>query len=269
MSEMINQEKLTMSSFTQVENVVFDKLMATLKDSEFKVFMAIYRKTIGWGKVTDSISTSQLMELTGLSNRVVIQSVKSLKSKSLIEVESGSRNVNKIKLIVKNICGNSTYDEKSQVTKSNKSPMTNSHSTYDEKSHTKENINKLTKEREHALKKSETENSKSQEVYSEEFKPDLEILKAKLFHAGIIGQNQTQVNEKNLGFEIYKFNDKYSHLYESDRQKYTRLISWFSNIKNYGRIGDFFSEPQVSTPVTQSNITHVSPFARLLQGANA
>lgn len=138
MSICYSQEKLTMSKFTQVDNIIFDKLMAYLGDAEFKVFMAIYRKTIGWGDVVDCISTSQIMSLTGLSNRSVINNVQSLKDKNIIIVESRPRTTNKIRLNLAVINNEQTYEQCSQakakklVKKVHKDVMNIVHKSYEQ-----------------------------------------------------------------------------------------------------------------------------------------
>ena len=248
MSEMLNQEKLTMGSYTQVENVVLDRLMAILSPSEFKVYMAIYRKTIGWGDVVDCLSTSQIMKLTGLSNRVVIQCVKSLKEKLLISVEIGMRGINKITINLKQLHSNSTYDEKSLVTKSHNSPMTNSHSTYDEKSHTKETINKLTKERESSARaqNSESENLNATEVF--EFLKKSSVFGSEL---GIIQHREPNISELNV--LIAEVTGYWSGKYLSKQQLLTKILSSVSRKNAQSRIDTYTmpkQQPSLESPVT-------------------
>jgi len=69
---------------TQTPNELFDDHMRTMTGAELKVILAICRKTFGWHKEKDKISTSQLMELTGLSNRAVIDAVRKLIKINLI-----------------------------------------------------------------------------------------------------------------------------------------------------------------------------------------
>ncbi|MFW5895736.1 MAG: replication protein [archaeon] len=83
------------NGYTQVPNVVFDHIQNELNGSEFKVLMTAIRKIYGWlddsrenPKTEDIISISQFMEYTGLSNKAVISSIRSLKEKGfLIEIE--------------------------------------------------------------------------------------------------------------------------------------------------------------------------------------
>ena len=49
-----------------------------LKNSEYLVLDVIFDKTIDWNKTTDRISISQFMDELGLSNKGVINTLKSL-----------------------------------------------------------------------------------------------------------------------------------------------------------------------------------------------
>ncbi len=84
---------------TQVPNVVFDKLLTTLTFGEFKVLMVIIRQTYGWidqrtgkRKSRDRISHGQFMQKTGLSRRMVSQTLQSLISKGLATVTDRNGN---------------------------------------------------------------------------------------------------------------------------------------------------------------------------------
>jgi len=58
--------------------------MKDMSGSELKVIMVICRKTFGWHKERDKISITQMMELTGLSNRAAIDAIKKLMARGLI-----------------------------------------------------------------------------------------------------------------------------------------------------------------------------------------
>ena len=58
--------------------MLFDEVMPVVSHAEFKVVMAVVRKTFGWNKGQDRISLSQLVKATGVSMRKVIDSVRSL-----------------------------------------------------------------------------------------------------------------------------------------------------------------------------------------------
>lgn len=55
--------------------------------SEGQILWAILRKTYGWHKKEDEISIGQLMEMTGLSRRMVIYSLQNLEAKRMIIVK--------------------------------------------------------------------------------------------------------------------------------------------------------------------------------------
>jgi phage replication O-like protein O len=61
-----------------IPNILFDYWMAKLSPGEFKVLMAIARKTYGWHKQKDRISLRQLTEMTGLHKSGVIKATESL-----------------------------------------------------------------------------------------------------------------------------------------------------------------------------------------------
>jgi phage replication O-like protein O len=77
--------------FIKMPNCFIDEVMKTLKPNEFKVLIAIYRKTIGWRKINDYISNSQLMELTGIrSHSTLDKAVDGLVKKNMIFKISGN-----------------------------------------------------------------------------------------------------------------------------------------------------------------------------------
>lgn len=64
----------------QIANDVFYALMAAdLSGSEFRVIMAIIDKTWGYGKESDCISISQIVNMTKLAERTVKKAIKNLK----------------------------------------------------------------------------------------------------------------------------------------------------------------------------------------------
>jgi phage replication O-like protein O len=68
----------------QIPNILFDYWMAKLTPAEFKVLMAIARKTYGWNKSRDRISLKQITKLTGLHRSGVIKSLDELVERGLI-----------------------------------------------------------------------------------------------------------------------------------------------------------------------------------------
>ena len=80
---------------TQLSNDFIDNCMSELSGGACKVFIAISRKTIGWHKETDYISLSQIMKLTGMSNRGVLNSIKELEENELILVRRTKTELNR------------------------------------------------------------------------------------------------------------------------------------------------------------------------------
>jgi len=77
--------KITPPNYTQIPNIFFDEIMATLNGGETKVMLAIMRKTFGWQKKKDKISYSQIQEMTGLARQSISDAFKGLLEKDLIE----------------------------------------------------------------------------------------------------------------------------------------------------------------------------------------
>lgn len=78
----------------QIPNSVIDELLAKLTCAELKCYLFVVRKTKGWNKESDSISVSQFMKVTGLSNRSVITACESLVEMGLLERSGGERKLN-------------------------------------------------------------------------------------------------------------------------------------------------------------------------------
>ena len=78
----------------QIPNSVIDELLAKLTCAELKCYLFVVRKTKGWNKESDSISVSQFMDVTGLSNRSVITACESLVEMGLLERSGGERKLN-------------------------------------------------------------------------------------------------------------------------------------------------------------------------------
>jgi len=109
--------KLVLNS-TQIPNIIFDQFMAKMSHAEFKIVMAVARKTYGWHKDKDRISLTQIIELTGVSRQKILDSIKSLDW--LIEShqtgsKSGKTNTYSIKLGPKQ-SSEWTADQSSELT---------------------------------------------------------------------------------------------------------------------------------------------------------
>ncbi|MFC1121866.1 replication protein [Pasteurella multocida] len=125
----------------QVPNAVIDELMSQMSGAELKCYLAVIRKTKGWNKEEDAISITQLMEVTGLSNRRVIDACNSLVESGLLNQKTGARNT---KIFSINWCKKFTSEESSLVKKVHGKCEESSLVTSEESSHTKNNIKNTT-----------------------------------------------------------------------------------------------------------------------------
>ena len=73
-------------------NSIVDELLCELSHAELKCYLVVVRKTKGWNKDEDSISVTQFMKVTGLSNRSVVTACDSLVKRGLLERRTGERN---------------------------------------------------------------------------------------------------------------------------------------------------------------------------------
>ncbi|MHB8636726.1 MAG: hypothetical protein ACYC96_09670 [Fimbriimonadaceae bacterium] len=74
------------ANWTKTPNLVIDKLMPELKDTELRVLLVLIRQTIGWrreGRVA-VLSYRTLMRQTGRSSEAIGNALKSLKARGLI-----------------------------------------------------------------------------------------------------------------------------------------------------------------------------------------
>jgi len=79
---------------TAVPNVLLDKVMPTLRDTEFRILMVVVRQTLGWQegsdpakrKEKDWLTQSQLMHRTGRASGAVSHAVDALVRARLIDV---------------------------------------------------------------------------------------------------------------------------------------------------------------------------------------
>lgn len=72
-------------NYTQVPNIIMDQYLTILTGLELKILLIICRKTLGWHKLSDRISLSQLEKLTESSRSQIIESIKTLLEKNLIK----------------------------------------------------------------------------------------------------------------------------------------------------------------------------------------
>jgi len=74
-------------NYTQTPNLFLDEHLPEMGCAETKVVLAVIRQTFGWHKQKDQLSISQLMELTGLSNRAVIDGTRAAMERGVIDRE--------------------------------------------------------------------------------------------------------------------------------------------------------------------------------------
>lgn len=84
---------MTNNGFLKLDNSIIDYWMSRLSHSEFKTLLAIYRKTIGWGKQYDRISQNQISDMTGITTRSVRTAITSLEELKLIITTGKNKSV--------------------------------------------------------------------------------------------------------------------------------------------------------------------------------
>lgn len=84
---------MTNNGFLKLDNAIIDYWMSRLSHSEFKTLLAIYRKTIGWGKQYDRISQNQISDMTGITTRSVRTAITSLEELNLIITTGKNKSV--------------------------------------------------------------------------------------------------------------------------------------------------------------------------------
>jgi len=71
----------------QIHNGIVDDFIHILSHSELKCYLAVIRKTTGWGKKIDSMPVSQLQEITGIKKRdTIFKAMKNLEKYGLISI---------------------------------------------------------------------------------------------------------------------------------------------------------------------------------------
>jgi phage replication O-like protein O len=121
---------------TQIPNTFIDESMARLTHAQFKVLIAICRKTIGWHKHSDYISISQIMELANVSNKTVVNALVQLEGMGYITTKKSERTTT---LITINYEGASVMSTLPSVTTTQPSVMSTQVASV-MSTHTKESI---------------------------------------------------------------------------------------------------------------------------------
>ena len=79
--------------YTPISNILFDNFIPMLTGAELKILLIILRQTDGWQKDRDKMTISQLQEKTGLSKRIITETIQKLIIKKLIVVTDYQKNV--------------------------------------------------------------------------------------------------------------------------------------------------------------------------------
>lgn len=138
-------------NYTAIPNIIFDEHMNDMTGAELKVIMCICRKTIGWHKLTDRISQSQISQMTGLSVNAIKKAVCSLVDKMLIIQEQSEQgfyyelNISKSDTSENDISENDREGYQKVIEGVSKSDREKPE-TLSKNDSTKESINKLSKE---------------------------------------------------------------------------------------------------------------------------
>lgn len=81
-------------TYTRIPNALLDDWLPRLKETELKVVLYLYRKTVGFQRDTDAISLSQFMKGTGLSRQGVMDGLAGAAAHGLLcEVGTAARKV--------------------------------------------------------------------------------------------------------------------------------------------------------------------------------
>ena len=91
---------MTQENYTPTPNILFDKLLKELSNSELKILLVIIRQTNGWidkkttkRKEKDRITYNQFIKKTGLSRRIISKAINSLSDMGLIKITDNSGEV--------------------------------------------------------------------------------------------------------------------------------------------------------------------------------
>jgi phage replication O-like protein O len=85
------RHRIVKPNYTQIPNIILDEMMRDMSESEFRVVIAVCRKTFGWQKTKDKISISQIELLTGLCRQAVVNGTKEAIERGVIEREQSGQ----------------------------------------------------------------------------------------------------------------------------------------------------------------------------------
>lgn len=130
----------------QIPNALIDDLIADISPNALKCYLVIARKTVGWNKEWDLISTTQLMEITGIKKKqTVYAAISELEDLRLIESLKETGKITKYRLKVvpeKVVTKNGTSTENSNEVVPKIDTGTSTENGYSTKDNIKTNITK-------------------------------------------------------------------------------------------------------------------------------
>lgn len=132
-------------SFTKMPNTFIESSLKEISGSSTKIYVFLCRKIYGWQKSRDIISHSQIKEMTGLSERIIIKSIRELEKSNLIKtIKTGKGKNQKIEYILPinektYAAKNDTFDPEEESNTYFFAPLKGSNGA--KKSDTKERIN--------------------------------------------------------------------------------------------------------------------------------
>ena len=130
----------------QIPNALIDDLIADISPNALKCYLVIVRKTVGWNKEWDLISTTQLMEITGIKKKqTVYAAISELEDLRLIESLKETGKITKYRLKVvpeKVVTKNGTSTENSNEVVPKIDTGTSTENGYSTKDNIKTNITK-------------------------------------------------------------------------------------------------------------------------------
>ncbi len=82
-----------MTPWTKTPNIIIDKLMPMLRDTEMRVLLILLRSTVGWNRADHPVmlSYSMLMQRSGRSSEAISNALKALEDHGLIHITHGRR----------------------------------------------------------------------------------------------------------------------------------------------------------------------------------
>ncbi len=232
------------SNAFMMPNDLIDKgYMAKMKGAALPCYLFIVRKTRGWNKSADNISTSQLVEATGYKKDAVLTGIELLIEMGIVEKVSFQNRPSKYTLTDNIVAVGNSYSDNSASGKTDTNPKSavgntdtavgNSDSNLSEIPTHNNNIKTTnTKTREGASENPrvpEKQNSESEENSVERtlkiWTPNLDDLNSWLQRSGLPKINQAQAEEILLEVNPH-YENKIHTGAVTDSQMYSNFVKW-------------------------------------------